>query len=104
MDYEEFAHWIAKQIFEGEVTDNPECFCELACRKLVKLGIVKTNGNNYELATNLQPTCNNLQPKGEWIAIEPYNHKTFCSVCHQETWEYEHHNYCSCCGADMRDT
>lgn len=45
MDYEEFTRWVADQIFFKGVED--ECFAELACRKLVKLGLVEAVGDEY---------------------------------------------------------
>lgn len=45
MDYEEFAHWIAKQIFFKEVKD--DLFVELTCRKLEELGLVELNGDEW---------------------------------------------------------
>lgn len=50
---------------------------------------------------NDKDTLDDIRPHGKWIAIKPYNHKTFCSVCQQETWEYKYHNFCSNCGASM---
>ena len=49
MDFEEFAHWVAKQIFfENKDKDNLDgVFIEVACRKLVKLGIVEVIDDKY---------------------------------------------------------
>lgn len=42
-----FARWVAFQIFSGDF--DPEFFCEMACRKLCILGIVKKNEDgNWE--------------------------------------------------------
>lgn len=42
------------------------------------------------------------RPVGEWIAIEPYNHKTFCPFCKKDTRDINYDNFCPNCGADMR--
>ena len=49
MDFEEFAHWVAKQIFfENKDKDELDgVFIEVACRKLVKLGIVEVIDDKY---------------------------------------------------------
>ena len=41
MDFEEFTKFVAKWIFENQLEEDPELFCEVACRKLVKLGLVE---------------------------------------------------------------
>lgn len=40
--------------------------------------------------------------KGEWIAMEPYTHKTFCPFCKEDTKDEVYGNFCPNCGADMR--
>ena len=47
--YEQFAEWVAKEIFDDMWDYNKDAFAEIACRKLEKLGIVKANGNMWEL-------------------------------------------------------
>lgn len=47
--YEQFAEWVAKEIFDENLEMSFDAFAELACRKLEKLGIVKANGNMWEL-------------------------------------------------------
>lgn len=47
--YEQFAEWVAKEIFDDMWKYNKDAFAEIACRKLEKLGIVKANGNMWEL-------------------------------------------------------
>lgn len=42
---EEFVRWVAKMIFDGYIEDST--FCELACRKLVKIGIVEEKDGEY---------------------------------------------------------
>ena len=39
MTLEDFARWVAEQIFDNNVDD--DVFCELACRKLAELGLVE---------------------------------------------------------------
>ena len=46
---EQFAKWVATEIFDENWEYNKDAFGELACRKLAKLGIVKENGNQWEL-------------------------------------------------------
>lgn len=46
---EQFAKWVATEIFDDMWEYNYEAFAEIACRKLAKLGIVRENGNQWEL-------------------------------------------------------
>lgn len=49
---EQFARWVAKELFDDIWEDNPNAFdgfAELACRKLEKLGFVRANGGEWEL-------------------------------------------------------
>lgn len=45
----QFAKWVAREIFDDEWEYNKDAFAELACRKLAKLGIVRANGDEWEL-------------------------------------------------------
>ena len=47
--FEHFAKWVASEIFDEDWEYNKDAFAELACRKLAKLGIVKANGDEWEL-------------------------------------------------------
>jgi hypothetical protein len=49
---EQFANWVATEIFDDMWEYNKDAFAELACRKLAKLGIVRAEGD-------------------EWILVEP---------------------------------
>lgn len=44
----EFAKFVARSIFEDDFEENPSWFIELACRRLVKLGIVKFSEDRKE--------------------------------------------------------
>ncbi len=46
---EQFAKWVAREIFDEMWEYNKDAFAELACRKLAKLGIVKAKGDEWEL-------------------------------------------------------
>ena len=48
-DIIEFAHWVASQVCvsDDEWDLNQICFPELACRKLVKLGIIVEEDGKY---------------------------------------------------------
>lgn len=59
MDYEEFAHWVAKMIFDGYIEDST--FCELACRKLVKMGIVEVKDGEYFYTRAVDKEADNEQ-------------------------------------------
>ena len=50
---EQFAEWVATEIFDDMWEYNKDAFAELACRKLEKLGIVRAKGDEWELV-NLQ--------------------------------------------------
>jgi len=42
---EQFAKWVATEIFDDMWEYNKDAFAEIACRKLSKLGIVRANGD-----------------------------------------------------------
>ena len=45
----QFAQWVASEIFDEMWEYNKDAFAEIACRKLAKLGIVRENGDAWEL-------------------------------------------------------
>lgn len=46
---EQFAKWVATEIFDDYWEYNKDAFAELACRRLAKLGIVRANSGKWEL-------------------------------------------------------
>ena len=46
---EQFAKWVAEEIFDDMWEYNKDAFAEIACRKLAKLGIVRAKGDEWEL-------------------------------------------------------
>ena len=46
---EQFAKWVATEIFDNMWEYNKDSFAEIACRKLEKLGIVRAKGDEWEL-------------------------------------------------------
>ena len=46
---EQFAKWVATEIFDDMWEYNKDAFAEIACRKLAKLGIVRVKGDEWEL-------------------------------------------------------
>ena len=46
---EQFAKWVATEIFDDMWEYNQDSFAEIACRKLAKLGIVRAKGDEWEL-------------------------------------------------------
>ena len=49
-DFKEFARWVADEIIDEELWElNYGAFAEIACRKLEKLGIVKSNNGYWEI-------------------------------------------------------
>lgn len=48
-EVEQFARWVATEIFSDVWEFNKDAFAELACRKLAKLGIVEADGDEWEL-------------------------------------------------------
>lgn len=46
---EQFAKWVANEIFDDMWEYNTDAFAEIACRKLAKLGIVRAKGDEWEL-------------------------------------------------------
>ena len=47
--YEQFAKWVATEIFDDMWEYNKDAFAEIACRKLAKLGIVIRMGDEWVL-------------------------------------------------------
>jgi len=45
----DFARWVATEVCDDDFKENADCFAEVACRKLVKLGLVKLNEHTYTL-------------------------------------------------------
>lgn len=48
-DLYDFARWVATEIFDDNWEYNKDAFAEIACRKLAKLGIVRSKGDEWEL-------------------------------------------------------
>lgn len=46
---DDFARWVATEIFDDMWKYNKDAFAEIACRKLAKLGIVRAKGDEWEL-------------------------------------------------------
>ena len=46
---EQFAKWVATEIFDDMWEYNKDAFAEIACHKLAKLGIVRAKGDEWEL-------------------------------------------------------
>ena len=46
---EQFAMWVATEIFDDNWKYNKDAFAELACRRLAKMGIVEAKGGEWEL-------------------------------------------------------
>lgn len=44
----EFAKFVASEVCDDDFKDNSDCFAEVACRKLVKLGLLKLDGDTYK--------------------------------------------------------
>lgn len=47
-EWKEFAEFVAKEVCTDNFKDNSDSFAELACRKLVKLGLLKLDGDTYK--------------------------------------------------------
>lgn len=45
----EFARWVAKEVLDNYFEESSGAFAEIACRKLVKLGLVEINDNVYKM-------------------------------------------------------
>ena len=48
-EMEQFAKWVATEIFDDMWEYNKDSFAEIACRKLAKLGSVRAKGDEWEL-------------------------------------------------------
>ena len=46
---EQFAKWVATEIFDDMWEYNKDSFAEIACHKLAKLGVVRAKGDEWEL-------------------------------------------------------
>ena len=46
-DLHMFADWVASEVCREDFIDDADFFAEVACRKLVKLGIIKLVDNKY---------------------------------------------------------
>lgn len=44
----EFARWVAKEVLDNYFEESSGAFAEIACRKLVKLGLVEVKDNVYK--------------------------------------------------------
>jgi len=45
----EFARWVAKEVLDNYFEESSGAFAEIACRKLVKLGLVEVKDNVYKM-------------------------------------------------------
>ena len=48
-EMDQFAKWVAAEIFDDMWEYNKDSFAEIACRKLAKLGIVRAKDDEWEL-------------------------------------------------------
>lgn len=53
---DDFARWVAIEIFDDNWEYNKNAFAEIACRKLAKLGIVRAKGDKWELVEPQEKT------------------------------------------------
>jgi len=100
---EQFAEWVAREIFNDEWEYNKDAFAELACRKLATLGIVGENGDEWELVESQEEV-------GEWILLdECSNSGYYCSKCKKklvkEGWSdtVKKIKYCPNCGIPIKE-
>ena len=45
----DFARWVAKEVLDDYFEESSGAFAEIACRKLVKLGLVEVKDNVYKM-------------------------------------------------------
>ena len=63
-----FAQWVADEIMDEELWElNYGAFSEIACRKLEKLGIVKSNNGYWELVEPQEKRCEDCKHYGKII-------------------------------------
>ena len=48
-EWEKFARWVAKEVLDNYFEESSGAFAEIACRKLVKLGLVEVKDNVYKM-------------------------------------------------------
>ena len=113
MTEHEFCLWVAKWIFEwqNEYNELDGAFCEVACRKLNKLGIVTKNDDewHFEDEDHNSITMIDAVKKGTWrdkkVTIKKAHGIAYgrwgCSVC--KVKQPHKSNFCPNCGADMRE-
>lgn len=64
-DFEEFAKFVARSIFEDDFEENPGWFVEVACRKLVKLGIVKFSEDQKQYSIEIDDEFNDREDQND---------------------------------------
>lgn len=64
-DFEEFAKFVARSIFEDDFEENPGWFVEVACRKLVKLGIVKFSEDQKQYSIELDDEFDDMEDQND---------------------------------------
>ena len=81
----DFARWVAREIFDDEWEYNKDAFVEIACRKLEKLGIVRAKGDEWELLE--QEPC-----EDEYIKIpkKALKYRTSGMVAYNVEWLKNH--------------
>ena len=57
-EWVEFARWVAKEVLDNYFEESSGAFAEIACRKLVKLGLVEVKDNVYKRKENGNGTDN----------------------------------------------
>lgn len=53
-EYQDFASWLASAVLEEDWDEASDFFAEVICRKLTKLGHLKTVDNKYMMADNVK--------------------------------------------------
>ena len=110
MTERDFCLWTAKWIFEyqNEYNTLDGAFCEVACRKLNKLGIVTKNDSDWIFEDESHIPMIDATKKGTWRDKKTTIKKAHgiaygrwgCSSCKAK--QPHKSNFCPNCGADMR--
>ena len=86
---EQFAKWVATEIFDDNWEYNKNSFEEIACRKLAKLGIVRANGDEWELVDPQESEKTTTQHKRIKKTYEKEDYEKYINALRKCAKEHE---------------